>query len=114
MNHTEFQAPAITPTELANHGYKKYPTPDTFSSELWQKAFVDNKGIKYFIDFYKYDFTSMKLLYDISFGVKIQLTTKQYGTIDITMHVDSLDTVDIIEDKVSKLFDAVDAEYYEY
>lgn len=98
-------------------GFKKFPKNDVIAKYAefgLQKRFRDDKGIKYFVTVFVYDFSKIPNYpnpNEISFSLDSQFESRLTGDIvHVTTNVTSPENaVDIVD----KLWNALEAEYYE-
>lgn len=103
---------------IKSKGYVRYPpiAENKNVSDLFQKRFVDDKGIKYFITIKKWDFSPYRDRYHPDLGIQyeadIQLHYKENGqAINITFLAGW--ELDEIEKHAEELFSSGKYNYYE-
>ena len=57
----KFRNPSLNYNNFINEGYRFWTGKgmSNYADGFWQKKFTDNKGIKYFIEFYEYDWSKV-------------------------------------------------------
>jgi hypothetical protein len=73
----------ITEEVLLKNGYKEFPVSEfnQFAQKFYQKRIKDDKGIKYFIDFYIY-YNVKSNLYDYECDLQFETKTNYYMNIN--------------------------------
>lgn len=100
---------------LQEAGFRKFITPD--HRTLFQKRVRDEKGTRYFIDVYEYDWVSMGINHPtpVSYEAQVHLYKGVIG--ESLMRVTVMDenanrSVDALEEFIDRLWDRMDAGYY--
>ena len=90
---------------LENSGYKRYD--DVFRSAycLYQKRITDEKGIKYFINFYKYGQE-----YEVRMDIE-----KDIYSLELTLYAFNSQTTSLekVEKDIESMWKDLDCDYYE-
>jgi len=97
----------VTGKELLAQGYRKHPSRHNGAIALYQKAFDDSEGRKYFITFYEWDVRGDGCL---SYDAQIISNTNTGGTAWITLKEP---TVQQTEERALIIWNALGAIYYE-
>ena len=112
----------LKPADFIKAGYRKYPIGSfdrstTLADFSLQKRIDDDKGKKYFITIYVYDYVKSnhagKMQKDWGFAPKSQFCRGKHPTIDTELIVDTNTSIEEIEATFEALFTASGAEYYE-
>ena len=93
---------------LLKNGYKEYKVPAySFANKFFQKKVVDDKGIKYFRDFFCYDETD-------TYECRVQFELKTFYYMNITRFGFDFDTtLEELELRADNLWKTQDCRYYE-
>ncbi len=98
----------ITDKLLLDNGYKEYHDSFGIADCLFQKKFENEKGIMYFIDFYKYECGN-----EDKYEVKLTTTQNNYA-LEILMYcIDKEMTIEQIEREVLVMWYGLRCNYYE-
>ena len=101
----------ITDDILLENGYRKFNDNLYNAQALFQKKITDGKGIKYFIDIYKYTFKVNDYIPD--YEIRLVSETDNYA-IDILIYATGNKMkIDEIEKEVERIWSALDLNYYE-
>lgn len=101
----------ITDDILLENGYRKFNDNLYNAQALFQKKIKDEKGIKYFIDIYKYTFNVNDYIPD--YEIRLVSETDNYA-IDILIYATGNKMkVDEIEKEVERIWSVLDLNYYE-
>ena len=101
----------ITDDILLENGYIRYNDNLYNAQALFQKKITDGKGIKYFIDIYKYTFKVNDYIPD--YEIRLVSETDNYA-IDILIYATGNKMkIDEIEKEVERIWSALDLNYYE-
>lgn len=96
---------------LLENGYTKY-NDNIYSSEaLYQKKIEDEKGIKYFIDIYKYVFAiyNNEPIYEVRLNIN-----KELYSMNVLLYTISKDmSLEKIENEVETIWTILGGKYYE-
>lgn len=99
----------MTEQILLNNGYKEFEIPpfDEYVDRFFQKKIKDDKGIKYFIDVYEYEFMD-------SCNYEFRLTTNK-DKFWVSARLYSIDnmTLDEIEREIENIWKKCNFNYYE-
>lgn len=100
----------ITDKLLEERGYNKYKDYLYHSDGLYQKRITDEKGIKYFIDIYKYE-PEVEAI-ETEYNVVLISDTENYN-LEVTLYGIKDMTLDEIEEEVEKIWNSLGCKYYE-
>lgn len=101
----------ITDDILLENGYIRYNDNLYNAQALFQKKITDGKGIKYFINIYKYTFKVKD--YVPEYEIRLVSETDNYA-IDILLYATGNKMkIDEIEQEVERIWSALDLNYYE-
>ena len=99
----------ITDKLLLDNGYKEYHDSFGIADCLFQKKFENEKGIMYFIEFYKYEEDDDWIRYEVKLT-----TTKNKYALEILMYcIDKEMTIEQIEREVLVMWYGLRCNYYE-
>ena len=90
---------------LKENGYKKYQDLLYTSDCLYQKRITDEKGIKYFINFYKYGQE-----YEVRMDIE-----KDIYSLELTLYAFNSQTTSLekVEKDIESMWKDLDCDYYE-
>lgn len=100
----------ITDKLLEERGYNKYNDYLYHADCLYQKKIIDEKGIKYYINIYKYE-PEVEAI-ETEYIVGLILDTENYG-LEVRLYGIKDMTLDEIEEEVEKIWNSLGCKYYE-
>ena len=98
----------ITDKLLLDNGYKKYKDNIGNADCFFQKKFEDEKGIMYFLDFYKYECGN-----EDKYEVKLTTSQNKYDLEILMYSFDEEMTIEQIEREVYATWYGLGCDYYE-
>ena len=101
----------ITDDILLENGYKRFNDNLYNAQSLFQKKIKDKKGIKYFIDIYKYTFKVKN--YIPEYEIRLVSETDNYAINILLYATGNKMKIDEIEQEVERIWSALDLNYYE-
>ena len=112
----------INKTALTDAGYRVYKTHDDLT--LFQKPVRDERGIRYFIDAYEYDWSKFPGVWmdtDREASYEVQVHLYKSGEQDdvlmlriVVLDEDAKSSVQALEEYVDRLWHALNAGYYRF
>jgi len=111
-----YRFPELYPEMFEAYGYKFYDSNvDAFSSGFWQKRFVDQRGIKYHIEFYEYDYGQFRThpIKDVSYEPKAQFNKENDVVFNVAYLPMAGDTIESVEKFFESIFVQMNCTYYE-
>lgn len=98
---------------LENGGYKRYD--DVFRSAycLYQKRIEDEKGIKYFINYYLYRDEKQKITFEVDLQFELDDCVMNITLFNFKIEELIYPVVEAIESKVEDIWKKLSAKYYE-
>ena len=100
----------ITDKLLEERGYNKYKDYLYHADCLYQKKIIDDKGIKYYIDIYKYE-PEVEAI-ETEYNVVLISDTESYN-LEVTLYGIKDMTLDEIEKEVENIWNSLKCKYYE-
>lgn len=113
----------LKPENFTKAGYKKFELSsfekqDTLASYALHKRIDDEKGIKYYITVYVYDYKKQFqegcCYKEYGFAPKVQFRNGSSPTVNTELIIDDRTSIEEIEATFEVLFTATKAEYYSY
>ena len=100
--------------ELIKNDYKEFKDHFYGASRSFQRKVCDNKGIKYFINIYEWDFSEFKNIafQNKKYETKMQLISDG-ACFDICILHTKTDTLEEIEELCEKFWTNMNCQYYE-
>ena len=95
---------------LIEHGYKKYNDTWYNADCSFQKRVKDDKGTKYFINFFRYNLPVFDN--EPRYDVRLSSGTKDYDMEIVLFNISSMSLKDI-ENKIEEIWTKLNLEYYE-
>jgi hypothetical protein len=111
-----YRFPELYPEAFEAYGYRFYEDNiDTYSQGFWQKRFVDERGIKYHIEFYEYDYAQFRNhpIKDVSYEPRAQFNCENDVVFDVKYLPRNDDTIDSVEKFFESIFVQMNCIYYE-
>ena len=103
-----FRIPAISHDTLRAAGYRHWKSKGArvYATSFWQKRFRDEKGTKYFIEFYEYDNSDIPLhpFKDISYEPEAHLKLPEDRIMNVTLQFNEHQTIEEIEDFIDQVY----------
>ncbi len=110
--------------QLQEAGYQTYNPPEyKNATRLFQKKYSDDKGVKYFIDCYEYDFRDYSTIetFKYSFQTQFTLPSGDYFSVDTvqwfyeeTRWNHKINTLKDVEEFFEKIWTLMNCRYYDY
>ena len=101
----------ITDDILLENGYIRYNDNLYNAQALFQKKITDGKGIKYFINIYKYTFKVKD--YVLEYEIRLASETDNYAINILLYATGNKMKIDEIEQEVERIWSTLDLNYYE-
>ena len=100
---------------LSEAGYKRYEQKIRDSSALWQKNIVDERGVKYSITFFEYDWREISngSMDVISFEPSVQFEVDEDSCANVDFLMNDNHTIEHIEAFYDKMFSVMNFNYAE-
>lgn len=100
---------------LKEAGYKRYEQKIRDASALWQKKIKDEKGIKYHIAFFEYDWSKISngSMDVISFEPSVQFDVDEDSCVNVDFLLSDHHTIEQIEQFYDKMFTMMNFPYSE-
>lgn len=112
-----FSSQRFTEADLLAAGYRKFDNSSgsilNGSKCLYQKRIRDDRGTRYFIDLFLFDFRGWdNYPYQFSWQADFQFQVPEIGTVTGVVHLVD-DTLESVEAKYAELFTRLKADHYE-
>lgn len=110
----------LKPNDFIKAGYKRFELSsfdksNTLADHAMQKRIDDEKGIKYYITVYVYDYRDKGLEgKEYGFAPKVQFRSEEKPTVNTELIIDNRTSIEEIEATFEVLFSATKAEYCSY
>jgi hypothetical protein len=111
-----YRFPELYPEAFEAYGYRRYNASiEEFSNGFWQKRFVNERGIKYHIEFYEYDYAQFRNhpTKDVSYEPKAQFHKENDVVFNVAYLPNAQDTIESIEKFFESVFVQMNCTYYE-
>ena len=113
----KYRNPALNHDSFLEAGYKYYKNRGAtlYADAFWQKKFIDEKGIKYYIECYEYDWSNREdhLYRDVMYEPQAYLKLPDDEVIRLCITVNSNADIEHIEKLVEKAFTNMGCIYHE-